>query len=61
MQIKSVIVLYSNSQIQEALNGVEILTKDYPDEPLLYNFSGAVIKQSTNWMPPLRALRKHSL
>jgi len=39
-QIKSVIALYSNGQIQEALDSVETLTKDYPDEPLLYNISG---------------------
>ena len=39
-QINSVIALYSNGQIQEALDSVETLTKDYPDEPLLYNISG---------------------
>ena len=39
-QIKSAITLYSNGQIQEALDSVETLTKDYPDEPLLYNISG---------------------
>jgi len=31
-QINSVIELYSNHQIQEALDSVETLTKDYPDE-----------------------------
>jgi len=31
-QINSVIALYSNGQIQEALDGVEALTKDYPNE-----------------------------
>ena len=40
-QIKSVIALYSNGQIQEALDTVEALTKDNPNEPLLYNMSGA--------------------
>ena len=43
-QINSVISLYSNGQIQEALDRVEILTKDYPNEPLLYNISGACYK-----------------
>jgi tetratricopeptide (TPR) repeat protein len=39
-EIKSAITLYSNGQIQEALDSVEALTKDYPDVPLLYNISG---------------------
>jgi len=43
-QIKSVIALYSNGQIQEALDSVETLTKDYPNEPLLYNISGVCYK-----------------
>ena len=42
--IKSVITLYSNGQIQEALDSVETLTKDYPNEPLLYNISGVCYK-----------------
>ncbi len=42
--IKSVFALYSNGQIQEALDNIEILTKGYPDEPLLYNISGACYK-----------------
>ena len=40
-QINSVIELYSDGQIQEALDAVETLIKDYPDEALLYNISGA--------------------
>ena len=40
-EINSVIALYSNGQIQEALDAVETLTKDYPNEPVLYNLSGA--------------------
>ena len=40
-QIKSVIALYSNDQIHEALDTVEILIKDYPNEALLFNISGA--------------------
>ena len=43
-QIKSVIALYSNGQIQEALDSVDVLTKDHPKEPLLYNISGACYK-----------------
>ena len=43
-QINSVISLYSNGQIQEALDSVEMLTKDYPNEPLLYNISGVCYK-----------------
>ena len=40
-QIDSVIALYSNGQIQEALDSVEILVKDYPNDALLYNVGGA--------------------
>ena len=40
-EIQSVFALYSNGQIQEALNSVEPLIKDYPNEPLLYNINGA--------------------
>ena len=43
-QINSVISLYSNGQIQEALDSVEMLTKGYPNEPLLYNISGVCYK-----------------
>ena len=43
-QIKSVIALYSNGQIQEALDAIDTLTKDYPNEPLLYNISGVCYK-----------------
>ena len=42
--IKSVFALYSNGQIQEALDSVETLTKDYPNEPWLYNISGVCYK-----------------
>ena len=41
VQIKSVIALYSNGQIQEALDSVEALIKDYANESLLHNISGA--------------------
>ena len=43
-QINSVIALYTNGQIQEALDSVETLIKDYPNEPLLYNISGVCYK-----------------
>jgi len=43
-QINSVITLYSNGQIQEALDSVEALIKDYPNAPLLYNISGICYK-----------------
>ena len=45
-EINSVIALYSNGQIQEALDSVEMLTKGYPNEPLLYNISGVCYKAS---------------
>ena len=43
-EINSVIALYSNGQIQEALNAVETLIKSYPNDPLLYNISGICYK-----------------
>ena len=43
-QINSVIALYSNGQMQEALDAIDTLTKDYPNEPLLYNISGVCYK-----------------
>ena len=40
-EINSVIALYSNGQIEKAIEGVEALIKDYPNEALLHNISGA--------------------
>ena len=39
--INSVIELYSNGQIQKALDSLGDLIKDYPNEAILYNISGA--------------------
>ena len=44
-EVQSVYALYSNGQIQEALDTVETLIKGYPKEPLLYNISGACYKE----------------
>jgi protein O-GlcNAc transferase len=43
-QLNSLIALYSQGQTQEALTASEALIKDYPNEPLLYNISGACYK-----------------
>ena len=40
-EINSIIALISSGQTQEALDAVEVLIKDYPDESVLYNLSGA--------------------
>jgi len=40
-QADSLIALYSQGKIQEALNNSEALSRDYPDDPLLYHISGA--------------------
>ena len=40
-QIDSVIALYSQGQIQKALNASEVLIKDYPNSSRLYNINGA--------------------
>jgi len=43
-QLDSLVALYSQGQIQKALSVSEVLTKDYPKNPLLYNISGACYK-----------------
>ena len=40
-QINSIIALISSGQTQEALDAAEAKIKDYPNEPILYNISGA--------------------
>jgi protein O-GlcNAc transferase len=40
-QTNSIITLFSNGKIHKALGVVETLTKSYPNDPLLYNISGA--------------------
>ncbi len=40
-KINSVMALYSNGQIEKAIENVEVLIKDYPNEALLHNISGA--------------------
>ena len=42
--VDSVIALYNKGQMQEALDAVENLTKDYPNAPLLFNLSGVCYK-----------------
>jgi Flp pilus assembly protein TadD len=43
-EINSVLALYSNGQIQEALGAVEALIKIYPNDPFLFNISGVCYK-----------------
>jgi Flp pilus assembly protein TadD len=43
-EINSVIALYSNGQIQEALGAIEALIKSYPNDSLLFNISGVCYK-----------------
>ena len=43
-EINSVLALYSNGQIQEALGAVETLIKSYPNNSLLFNISGVCYK-----------------
>jgi tetratricopeptide (TPR) repeat protein/2-polyprenyl-3-methyl-5-hydroxy-6-metoxy-1,4-benzoquinol methylase len=44
VQIDSVVSLYSKGHIQEALDTLEVLTKDYPNVPFLFNISGVCYK-----------------
>ena len=41
VRIQSVVTLYSNGQVQEALDKVQTLIRDYPKEALLHNICGA--------------------
>nr|AAR37903.1 TPR domain/sulfotransferase domain protein [uncultured marine bacterium 560] len=43
-QVDSVITLYSSGKINEAIDAIKVLTKDFPNEPLLYNISGVCYK-----------------
>ena len=43
-EINSVLALYSNGQIQEALGAVEALIKSYPNDSLLCNLSSFYYK-----------------
>jgi len=43
-EINSVLALYSNGKIQEALGAVEALIKIYPNDPFLFNISGVCYK-----------------
>jgi len=40
-RIQSVVTLYSNGQVQDALDSVQTLIRDYPKESLLHNICGA--------------------
>jgi len=40
-QLDLIMKLYSTGQIQGALSAIQLLIKDFPDEPLLFNISGA--------------------
>ena len=45
-EINSVIELYSNGNIQEALDSVEALISQHPHESILYNIDGVCLKSS---------------
>jgi len=44
-QIKPIIELFFSGQAQEALDAVETLINDFPNEPLLFNFCGVFYKE----------------
>ena len=44
-QIKPIIELFFSGKVQEALNDVEALINDYPNEPLLFNICGVFYKE----------------
>ncbi len=42
--IQSIVALYSNNQIQEALVDIEALVKEFPNSPILYNIRASCYK-----------------
>ena len=42
--LQSIVALYSNGQIQEALVDIEALVKDFPNSPILYNIRASCYK-----------------
>ena len=44
-QLDHIMHFYSSGQMQEALSAIQILIKDFPNEPLLFNISGACYSQ----------------
>ena len=44
-QIKSIIELFFSGQVQDALDDVETLINDFPNEPLLFNICGTFYKE----------------
>ena len=40
-KVDSVVELFSNGEISEALDSIELLFKDHPNESLLFNIRGA--------------------
>ena len=67
IQVDSIIALYSQGQIQKALDALEVLIKDYPNIPLLHNISGACYKTlgqrriSRELSPKVKKLCRHFL
>ena len=60
IKINSVITLYSNGQIEEAIEGVEALIKDYPNEALLHNISGAFYQAIGQLNESVKSFRESS-
>ena len=57
-EIQSLISLVNKGQIQEALETVEVLIKDYPDEAILFNISGACYKANGQLEEAIKSFEK---
>ena len=55
-QITSITTLYNNGQIQETIDQIKVLDKDYPNVPLLFNILGACYKSLGQYEKALKAL-----
>jgi len=47
-QVESVLLLYNNGKIQEAINTIKALNESYPNVPLLFNLLGACYQSLDN-------------
>ena len=57
-QINSILELYSDGQIREALNATESLKINYPEESLLYNISGVFYKAIGQLQDAIKSFEK---
>ena len=56
-EINSLISLVSRGKFHEALDSIQALSKNYPEDSLLYNIKGASYAGLGHWLLQLKAMR----